>query len=333
MSRTYPVNSPLEVSAGVPWGPRGTDTGNPTDGVFGYGILVVTGTPQWILTEEQTETLTGTPEEFDLTALILDGTDYQYEVQAGDTRADVVSALALLAAADPNYTVNADGDALDVISKTAGAWSGSISATYVPSDGGNGAWVNAVITAGADANIAAVDDGSDSYSHVVNDEDDNASIAANVAAQIALNPAYSSAVALGTTIYVTGADGTPFAFTDATTNNQSPGTTITYIGAVPGTGAVGVGSPGVQNLSSYGPVTVWAQLQSGTSFDLTVWKYDATLQLWAADAAVTVTEAVQIVQPNVQAISAMFCEMSNFVGGAIGLLSVEGVKTAPGFNS
>jgi len=104
------------------------------------------------------------------------------------------------------------------------------------------------------------------------------------------------------------------------------------LGNVTQLGQLQLGSPGVQNLSTYRAVTVWAQVLAGTSFDLTVWFFDVNVGLWVDSAPVTINAAVQIAQPNVAAIGAMFCEMSNFVGGAVGLLSIEGTDTRPGYN-
>ena len=335
MPRTYPVQSPFNRVAGQPWGPRASDTGNPVSGVVEAATLTLTGTLESAKTESQTVTCTGTFAAGGVANITLNGTSYDYTVLAGDAPTDVAAGLVAAAALDAHYNVatNPGWDYVDISAKVVGPWSGTITSGYTPAGTEDGALVQVQNVAGAAANTFAVSDGTTNFSHAVttlsHTLNAQAALMANV---INADPSYA-ALAVGPVVYVTAATAAPFTFIDTSINHQTPGGAVVIaLGNVTQAGPLQLGSPGVQNLSTYRAVTVWAQVLAGTSFDLTIWFFDVNVGLWVDSAPVTINAAVQIVQPNVAAIGAMFCEMSNFVGGAVGLLSIEGTDTRPGYN-
>lgn len=332
MARTYPVPSPYSPAAGYPWYTRATATGTPLAGTRQQTVLTLGGTPKAITTEDQTVTATGTFAAGGVANLTLDGTPYDYTVLLGDTPTDVAAGLVALAAADPNYTVTNVGPVIDVLSKTSGAWVGTITSGYTPSGLEDGALVQAVVTIGADANTFAVNDGVTDFSYTVLAGNTLANCATGLAALIDASPSYVAS-AHGLEIWVTDGVGTGFVLTDTSVNNQTPGGTVGIQTITPAVaGPLDLSSPGVLRLTNISAVALWCERPAGTSYVMVPWYYNANIKVWHAQPSTTVTTATELVLLDVSAIDAMFVELKTFVGGATASVYVDGNRLTPGFS-
>lgn len=325
--RTYPLRAPFNAT-GIPYGPRTSDTGNPTTGVGQFSTITLSGTPQPIHTEAYECTVTGTPEALDVARLSLDGTDYDYTVLALDTPTDVAAGIVALCVADPNYTVTNVGPVVTVESQTPGPWVGSVTTLYTPIAAGDGAFTTVNTSTGYAANTFAVDDGVfGPYSYTVLAGNTLADCATALAALI--NADYSSS-AIGPVISVTGAPGVPFTFTDVSVNNSGPGGIATYALVSLPEATVTINSPFVMSLSGVHDIALWCDLQAGTSCVVTPWFYDNLAGVWAAQAPVVVN-ADKVIQLAVPAINSLFVEQGTFVGGGVVEVTCVGNRIQPGY--
>lgn len=331
MARTYPVPSPFSPAAGYPWGTRTTATGTPLAGTRQQTIMTLKGTPSAVTTEDQTVTCAGAFAAGGVANLTLDGTPYDYTVLLADTPTDVAAGLVALAVANPNYTVTNVGPVIDILSLTAGAWAGTITCGYTPAGIEDGALIQAVVTAGADANTYAVNDGVTDFSYTVLAGNTLADCATGLAALIDADLAYVAS-AHGVEIWVDGAGTTAFTFTDTSVNNQTPGGAVLFQTITPAVvGPLDLGSPGVLRLTNVSAVALWCRRPAGTSFVVLPWYYNANLQLWHAMTPTIVNVALEVVLLDVSAVDAMYVELKTFVGGAAALVYVDGNRLTPGF--
>lgn len=333
MARTYPVLSPFAPAPGYPWTTRTRPTGTPLTGTRQQDVLTLTGTPQPGRTEDQTVTAVGTFSAGGVATLTLDGTPYAYTVLLGDTPTDVAAGLAALAVADPNYTVTSAGPVVDVLSQTSGPWTGTITCGYTPAGSEDGTLEQAVVTIGADANRYAVTDGTNTYTYTVQIGDTLADCAIGLAAAIDAAVAYVAS-AHGTQVWADRANGAAFTFTDASTNNITPGGAVVVQVVTPATsGPLTLADPGVMRLTNISAAAVWCQLLAGTSFVVVPWIYNANIQVWHALAGTTVSAATEVILLDVGAVDAMFVEIKSFVGGAQASVYVDGNRLTPGFSN
>lgn len=328
MARTYPMQSVDQFKAGQPWGPRSADTGTPLTGTIQNTILTLLGTPQAVRAEAQDVTCSGTFAELGSANLTLDGTPYDYIVGAIDTPTDVAAGVALLAVADPNYTVTSVGPVISVVSKTAGAWAGSITCGYTPVGAEDGSLTAAVVTVGADANTYAVSDGASTYSYTVLAGNTLADCAVGLGGKIA---GTYGAIVHGTTVLVSGAAGVSFALTDASSNNIAPGGSIAVQTVTPAiAGPLTVGSPGVISTTNVDSLTLWNEL-TGTNYDVQLWALDPYVNDWLAFPKATITANAFTVY-DVRSIPCVFVALSNFDSATdIATNTVMGNRLSPGF--
>ena len=329
MARTYPMQSVDQFKAGQPWGPRSTDTGTPLTGTIQNTILTLLGTPQAVRAEAQDVTCSGTFAELGSANLTLDATPYDYMVVLGNAPTDVATGLALLAVADPNYTVTSAGPVISVVAKIAGAWAGSITCGYTPVGAEDGSLTAAVVTVGADANTYAVSDGASTSSYTVLAGNTLADCAAGLGAKIA---GTYGAIVHGTTVLVSAAAGVSFALTDASINNIAPGGSIAVQAVTPAiAGPLTVGSPGVISTTNVDSLTLWNELLAGFSYDVQLWALDLYVGAWLAFPKVTITASAFTVY-DVRSIPYVFVALLNFDDASVvALNTVMGDRLTPGF--
>jgi len=223
------------------------------------------------------------------------------------------------------------GPVIDVLSLTPGAWVGTITCGYTPAAAEDGSLDLAVVTAGADANTFAVNDGTTDFSYTVLFGDSLSDCASNLSGLIDADPAYVAS-SHGNEIWVTDGVGTGFTFTDTSVNNQTPGGAVGIQTITPAVaGPLDLSSPGVLRLTNISAVALWCQRPAGTSFVVVPWIYNANIKLWHALASTTVAAALEVILLDVSAVDAMYVEFKTFVGGAEASVYVDGNRLTPGF--
>ena len=349
MARTYALRAPFN-DTGIPYGPIGANTGNPT-----------TGTPAIPAVAEENEvTLSGTPQAFSAgSAGVTDVWDIPVG-GGGPTDGDTITVtiaggatspyIGTYHSPDPPTVVFGDITALIAID---GQYTGFLDiGTMTYSLTANAPGLGHVVTASTDslgitvgpavnsaigadpvaptlASTAGVTDGTNSYSvtYTAGTLDD---LATALAAAIDGNNGYT-ATAVGSVVTVSGAYS--YTLTDTSSNGVAGAVVVTVPGNayVPASPSVTINSSTVMSLTNVDFASIWCKLVSGTSCVVTPWFYDKLAGVWAAQTPVTVN-ADKVIQLDVRSIANLFVEQSTFVGAGVVEVTCVGSRTSPGYN-
>lgn len=124
-------------------------------------------------------------------------------------------------AGQADWTVVSDSiDTVTCTNATPGATGDTVASSYTVDPGGNSTFVAVHTTTGVDADVVAVDDGNDTFSHIVTAGQTTTDVATALAALIDASGPYVASSAANV-VTVTGLDGANIAFSDVSTDNQN----------------------------------------------------------------------------------------------------------------
>ena len=244
---------------------------------------------------------------------------------AATSRANMVTAIAALAAGDADYDVTTNGTTtVTATAKVAGTVAAqchgrSVSSSWAPNVGGSTFTANRTVLGQAPTEVKVGDGNGNSWAHTFTVGQTNTQLAAAMQALINASHGYVATLPGATNVVsATRTDYGDFAFVDQTTQNAgstvvTPVTTQALITPLPATAGADM------SYSKAGVGWLTARCAAGTSFDVKLWGYDESLADWVQDlvfGSVTVAAGSTVNLPFTAMGLRQFVEVLNFVGPA-----------------